>query len=383
MRAEDFLEHSKWIDGPEFLYDSENKWPKLGVKYDSLPVADAEIKKDVTVNAVVEEAKNPTSFFISYFSSWMKLKTSVAWVLKLKELLLQLSQKRKEFSDMMHESAEDANIKEQKVLQKMQQFKTMLKIQCLTSEDLTAAEHFIILFEQHHRFEPEISALRANKTVSKDSQLYRLDPVIDDGVLRVGGRLKRAAMPFEIKHPVILCKNMHVATLILRYIHHLLGHAGRSHMLSRLRRKYWIISANSAARKILSDCVTCRRNRGKLLEQKMADLPQERKQDLYLKRRWKQVQYMAELFWKRWITEYLPLLHERQKWMRQKRNISPGDIVLIADATAPRGCWQMGRVLAVKADGGGLVRSVQLQTKTSVLERPVTKLCLLLEASAD
>ncbi|XP_038138994.1 uncharacterized protein LOC119782185 [Cyprinodon tularosa] len=75
--------------------------------------------------------------------------------------------------------------------------------------------------------------------------------------------------------------------------------------------------------------------------------------------------------------------YERQKWMRPRRNITVGDIVLIADATAPRGCWQMGRVLAVNADARGLVRSVQLRTKTSVLERPVTKLCLLLEASED
>jgi len=104
------------------------------------------------------------------------------------------------------------------------------------------------------------------------------------------------------------------------------------------------------------------------------------KQDLYLRRRRKQAQYMAELFWKRLISEYLPLMRERQKWMRRRRNVY---IVLIADAAAPRGCWQRGRVLAVKADAQGLVRSAQLQTKTSGLERPVTKLCLLLEASAD
>ena len=40
--------------------------------------------------------------------------------------------------------------------------------------------------------------------------------------------------------------------------------------------KYWIINAKSAARKVISDCVVCRRNRGRLLEQKMADLPAER-----------------------------------------------------------------------------------------------------------
>lgn len=47
-------------------------------------------------------------------------------------------------------------------------------------------------------------------------------------------------------------------------------------MLHRLRQKYWIINANSAARKILSQCTVCRRYRGKLGEQKMSDLPEER-----------------------------------------------------------------------------------------------------------
>lgn len=31
-------------------------------------------------------------------------------------------------------------------------------------------------------------------------------------------------------------------------------------------------------------------------------------EEQYGRRRWKQVQYLADLFWKRWIREYLPLL---------------------------------------------------------------------------
>ncbi|KAI2645930.1 Hydroxamate-type ferrichrome siderophore peptide synthetase [Labeo rohita] len=105
------------------------------------------------------------------------------------------------------------------------------------------------------------------------------------------------------------------------------------------------------------------------------------KSDLYIKRRWRQVQYVAELFWKRWTSEYLLVMQERQKWTKQKRNFIPGDIVVIADATAPRGSWMMGRVRSTTADSRGLVRSVKVQTKTSILDRPITKLCLLLEAN--
>lgn len=99
--------------------------------------------------------------------------------------------------------------------------------------------------------------------------------------------------------------------------------------------------------------------------------------ELYSRRRWKQVQYMCDLFWRRWTNEYLPLLQERQKWNKERRSFAPGDIVVIVDSTAPRGSWLMGRVLEVFPDKNGLVRSVRVQTKTSVLERPVTKLCLL------
>lgn len=61
--------------------------------------------------------------------------------------------------------------------------------------------------------------------------------------------------------------------------------------------------------------------------------------------------------------------------------MKPGDIVVIMDPTAPRGSWPLGRVLEAFQDKKGFVRSVSLQTKSSVIQRPVTKLCLLLEAA--
>lgn len=36
--------------------------------------------------------------------------------------------------------------------------------------------------------------------------------------------------------------------------------------------------------------------------------------DQYSRRRWRQVQYLANLFWTRWTREYIPLLQECQKW---------------------------------------------------------------------
>ncbi|XP_077986124.1 uncharacterized protein LOC144440612 [Glandiceps talaboti] len=100
----------------------------------------------------------------------------------------------------------------------------------------------------------------------------------DDNLLRVGGRFSLSMISEESKYPVILPKNSHVSTLILCEIHEHGQHFGRSYILSKLREKYWIPNANSAARMMVSKCVVCRRQRAKLGERKMADLPADRLQ---------------------------------------------------------------------------------------------------------
>ena len=105
------------------------------------------------------------------------------------------------------------------------------------------------------------------------------------------------------------------------------------------------------------------------------------KEDTYSRRRWRQVQYLADVFWRRWIREYLPSLQARQKWIQEHRNLQPNDIVLIVDDTAPQSSWPLGRVVGVYYNSGdGLVRSAKVKTRSSTLVRPTTKIVLLEEA---
>ncbi|XP_064621732.1 uncharacterized protein LOC135484315 [Lineus longissimus] len=103
--------------------------------------------------------------------------------------------------------------------------------------------------------------------------------------------------------------------------------------------------------------------------------------DLY-RRKWKQVQYLADLFWRRWTKEYLTALQERQKWCHASQNLKPDDLVLIVDDNAHRNSWLLGRVIETYPGKDNLVRSAKIKTHHNELTRPVTKLCLL-ESSVD
>ncbi|KAK6175032.1 hypothetical protein SNE40_013573 [Patella caerulea] len=106
-----------------------------------------------------------------------------------------------------------------------------------------------------------------------------------------------------------------------------------------------------------------------------------KKEDCYSRRRWRHVQYLSDLFWRRWTREYLPLLQERQKWNNKQRNFRVGDIILVVDHELSRCFWPLGRILEVYPNElDGCVRVVKVKTKTSVLKRPIDK-CVYLESA--
>ena len=91
------------------------------------------------------------------------------------------------------------------------------------------------------------------------------------------------------------------------------------------------------------------------------------------------MQYLSEIFWKRWSREYFPLLQSRQKWKSLRRNLAFGDIVLITTENSPLNTWPLGRVVEVLPDKKGLVRRVRVKVKGAVVRIPIDKFCLLLE----
>ena len=87
------------------------------------------------------------------------------------------------------------------------------------------------------------------------------------------------------------------------------------------------------------------------------------------------------------------MLQVRHKWVRPKKNLTVGDIVIFKENEGARRKWPVGKIVEVYPSEDGLVRKVKLlmadgnldehgkrQGPPSYLNRPIHKLVLLLTA---
>ena len=147
---------------------------------------------------------------------------------------------------------------------------------------LKEGEIEIIKMVQARTFAAEIKSLRPRDCSSDgqgrlkgNSKISQLDLFLDeDGVLRLGGRLRKSYLNDGCKHPVLLPKEERITLLIIQWCHSKSAHDRRGLTLKELRSSgYWVICGNATVKKMIFHCVQCRRLRGRLVEQKMADLP--------------------------------------------------------------------------------------------------------------
>ena len=99
--------------------------------------------------------------------------------------------------------------------------------------------------------------------------------------------------------------------------------------------------------------------------------------DVYSKRWWRQAQHLADVFWRRWVAEYIPTLQLRQKWTHDQPCVKIDDIVLVSEEPAPRGDWPLGRVTDVKLGTDQKPRSATVLVRGKEKIRPISKLVLL------
>ncbi|XP_063747648.1 uncharacterized protein LOC134869709, partial [Eleginops maclovinus] len=107
-----------------------------------------------------------------------------------------------------------------------------------------------------------------------DTTLNRLVVIKDkDGLILCGGRIQvfrddKSLVP-------ILPQDAWISTLLAREAHNA-NHEGIAGTLLRMRRKAWVVRGRRIVKKVVDNCVTCRRVKAKRCQQIMSDLPPER-----------------------------------------------------------------------------------------------------------
>ncbi len=227
-----------------------------------------------TLLVQTEERDDAVVRLINHYSSWTRLRKAVAWILRLKRILLDLSKRRKQLKTI--DCTESNKPLKDVIDENMCKLPSSMVKGYLSVDELDESEMEIVRFSQRMRFPEELISLQRGEEVKRSNPLYRLNPVLEAGVIRMYGRLDNAVMPEESKHPIILSKDLHISELLLRHIHDEVGHSGRNDMLARLRQRFWIPGASSAICRVLSRCVICKRFQGTTGCQQMANLPSSR-----------------------------------------------------------------------------------------------------------
>ncbi|XP_055605883.1 uncharacterized protein LOC129754049 [Uranotaenia lowii] len=91
---------------------------------------------------------------------------------------------------------------------------------------------------------------------------------------------------------------------------------------------------------------------------------------------WRLSQTLVDMFWLRWIREYLPVIARRTKWFDPIKPLEAGDVVLIVNEKRRNG-WERGLIVEVVKGADGQVRQAYVQSGNGIIRRPATVLALL------
>ena len=172
----------RWFTGPDFLYQDEDNWPK------EIRVEDQQQHEEIKPNKIFVAKSNPER--VPAYADVDLERISSLW-------------------------------KAQRVAARVHRFFSICKgkkpgSSVLTVEELRVGLTALVRQCQREAFPSDLESLERTKTVSKRSKLLSFTPYLDESnVIRVGGRLDRAQLPYEVRHPIILPQKHRLTELIV------------------------------------------------------------------------------------------------------------------------------------------------------------------------
>lgn len=233
ITPQELATHSLWWNGPEWLAQAQGFWPQQQEVFKTM-------EEEVVTKQVNAAIQKPETYFmaefLSRFSSFMKAKRVMAYVLR------------------WHTNP------------------TARANSHVTVTEIGEAEVKIIRGIQQELMSAEYNALLKDRQVSRNSRLLSLTPFIDSqGTIRVGGRLQNASLSENRKHPMILPREL--AKLALNEAHRETLYGNPSLTLAHFRQRYWTIGGKNLVKTIINNCIICAKQKAIMGQQKMGNLP--------------------------------------------------------------------------------------------------------------
>ncbi|XP_052770823.1 uncharacterized protein LOC128210513 [Mya arenaria] len=242
----------KWLAGPTYLIEEEFSLTGPSSFPLELPDEDADVRPEVVVKTTKLESTLPSILdSAERFSTWYSFIRAICTLIHIARTFAGLTM------------CTGWHVCRENTAPYLQQ----------------EAKHLILLMLQRKHFPGEIIALQSNEPISRKSSIISLSPYLDgDGMLRVGGRIKGLSKDLGIASAIpLLVQKDRITKLLVSHYHRQTFHQGRHFTEGAIRSNgLWVIGAKRLVSSIIHDCVTCRKLRGSLLLQKMADLPCDR-----------------------------------------------------------------------------------------------------------
>ena len=212
--------NGRWKPGPEFLRMPEDEWPQENSTADL-----NEVEKECRKTQAILLTGSPEVIDTKKFSNWRKLVRTSSYVFRFIWNLRTRCQAKK--------------------LPKNSEQQMQGSHGPLAPQELEKAKKYWVKQSQ-----------KSLQDCLKKGELQQLSLFTDkNGIIRVGGRVDKALVSYETKHPAMLPQDHWISLLITRHFHQI-GHAGVATTVAKIRTKFWIIRAHDLAKSVKFQCVT-------------------------------------------------------------------------------------------------------------------------------
>ena len=137
------------------------------------------------------------------------------------------------------------------------------KSNTVTTIDMKHARIVLLQSVQQFYYGDIVSKIRDKAEGKQPAIIHQLGLYLDDNdLIGCRGRLQYAQLPHNTKFPILIPKESHLSTLIVRATHCIVLHGGVRETLTEFRQSYWIPKGRQLVKTEVRKCVTCRKVEG-------------------------------------------------------------------------------------------------------------------------